>query len=502
MTLPAKIFRGSALLALSEFVTNGCTFARNFILARVLTKADFGIAATLTVVVSLLEIAGRFSLGQQIVRAKQGSERDYVGAAHLAQFVLGLLSAALILVLANSFAQLLRVPDLSWAIQVMALVPLCSALSSLEPFKYIRTMGFGRSVLAEVIPQILITLAAYPVAAWFGDFRALVCLLVAKAFLGLGISHVVSGHRYRWCLRLDYFREMVRFGSPLLVESLLMFGALQGDRLLVGSSFSLSDLGGYAVAGSLAATPVIALWKVAGGVGLPLLASAQDDRARFHERYAGVVQTLALAAVFFGLMMVLVAEPITTLLFGAKYRGIGSLVACLCCAQSLRIVRGAPILAATALGETICLPVMSATRLSGLLFAGVVVWAGGSLFLVACGAIAGEVLAIGVGILMLYRVQGVPVTITLFPAVVVAVALTCAAALKTGLQSVLNPVFWVAGVPLAWLAFTLVFVLLFRQIRYAAKKAVYRVRACLPLPGMRASATQTQGAPADLDSVS
>ena len=84
MALAAQIFRGSALLTLNEVLGNVCIFIRNFVLARVLTKSDFGIAATLTVVISLLEIGGRMALGQQLVRAKNGEERDYVGTAHFA----------------------------------------------------------------------------------------------------------------------------------------------------------------------------------------------------------------------------------------------------------------------------------------------------------------------------------------------------------------------------------------------------------------------------------
>lgn len=467
MALKAQIFRGSALLTLNEIVGNLCTLIRNFVLARILTKSDFGIAATLTVVISLLEISGRMAFGQQLVRAKDGEHRDYVGTAHFAQFSFGVLSAALILILANSFARVLKVPELAWAIKAMALIPVSSALTSLEPFTYSRRMRFGPSVAVELIPQVVITLAAYPLAIWLRDFRALVWLLVGKAFLSLAISHLVSARFYQWTMRLDYFWAMIRFGCPLLMESLLMFGALQGDRLLIASSFSLSELGGYAVAGTLAATPVIALWKVVGGVGLPVLAEVQDDRAKFEARFAPVAQGLALAAGLFGLMMLLGGDYIMVVLFGQKYKGTGAILACLSCAQSIRMIRGAPILAATALGETICLPIMSATRLSGLLLAVLVVWRGGSLLLVAWSAIAGEVLAVTTGLLLLYRLRKVPLRICLLPIAFIAAVLGGAAWFKAEFRSVSSPLFWSVAIGVCWLGLAAAFAGIFTETRVA-----------------------------------
>lgn len=476
MGIAQPLLRSSALLTLNEIAANLCAFFRNFILARVLTKSDFGVAATLAIVISLLEISGKMALGQQVVRARNGGQPDFVGTAHSVQFALGVLSSLLILALAVPFARALKVPELSWGIQLLVIVTICSAVNSLEPFTYVRNMAFGRLVTVDLVPQVLITLAAYPLAWWLRDFRALIWLLIGKAALSMVISHLVSAQRYHWSFRLDYFWEMVKFGSPLFVESFLMFGIFQGDRLLVATSYSMSDLGGYAVAASLAAMPGIAAWKIVGGVGLPVLAQVQDNRLAFEDRYALVAQVLALLGGWLALLMVFAGEDVVVALFGHKYEGTGTLAACLCCAQAIRIIRGAPTLAATAFGDTVCLLAMSAMRLSGLALAVPVVWKGGGLFWVAFAGLGGELLALGLGVYLTWKVRQVRISICALPTLFLVGTVGLAVLFKAWLHSVESPVWWLVVFGVSAVGFTVVFAGIFGESRSVLRQFALRIR--------------------------
>ena len=86
MSLRRRAVRGSLLLALSEGVGWGSSFVRNMILARMLTKADFGIAATFSLILTLLEFSAKLGVGQFVIRDKEGGQPDFISAAHLVQF--------------------------------------------------------------------------------------------------------------------------------------------------------------------------------------------------------------------------------------------------------------------------------------------------------------------------------------------------------------------------------------------------------------------------------
>jgi len=403
MPLKTKVLRGSAVLSLNEAVGSVCSLVRNYILARVLSKDDFGIAATLTVAFLFLEIISKMAFGQQVIVSKHGGDRLFIDTGHTIQLIIGFLSAAIFLVIARPLAGLLAVPQLAEGLRLLALVPACMALGHLGAYTYAREVHFERSVCLEAIPQILITLAAWPIAVWLQDFRAFIWIQIGKAALSTLVSYLVGGSRYAFGFRKNYCREIIRYSWPLIVSGLIMLCSSQGDRLMMTRAYSMKDLGTYAVAWSLAATPCFAMMKIVGGISLPMLAQAADDHALLRTRYALVAQVFSLYGALFTIGMAVCGEDIMRLLFGNKYAGTGALAAWLAYGQAVRIIRGAPSGVAWARGETTTQMIGTVVRLLGLILVVPVLVFKGSLYWVAAAGIVGEVLALATQVVEVRR---------------------------------------------------------------------------------------------------
>ena len=98
MTLAKKIFKGSIIITSGEVIAQVCSLLRNVILARVLTKADFGVAAILGMTISIFEIGGRLSIEYCLIQSKDGDQPKFMAVAHFIQAALGLISSLLIFV--------------------------------------------------------------------------------------------------------------------------------------------------------------------------------------------------------------------------------------------------------------------------------------------------------------------------------------------------------------------------------------------------------------------
>src|SRR5688500_379681 len=116
MNLRAKTFKGSMLLAGGGALGNCMSFVRNMILARVLTKSDFGVAATLGMVITVLEFSAKLGIARFVVQDKEGHQPNFIAAAHLMQFLAGALGAALMVASAPLLERLFEVPTLSIAV--------------------------------------------------------------------------------------------------------------------------------------------------------------------------------------------------------------------------------------------------------------------------------------------------------------------------------------------------------------------------------------------------
>jgi O-antigen/teichoic acid export membrane protein len=225
--------------------------------------------------------------------------------------------------------------------------------------------------------------------------------------------------------------ESFRFGWPLLASGFLLFGVFQGDRMLIAGAYSMSDLGVYAVASTLAMAPMFTLYKVFGPVSLPVLARAQRDLPKFRTFYGLSAQALALCGTVFVVAMILGGETVITLLFGEKYREAGVLAAWLTVGQSVRILRAAPTNAALAKGDTVNSFLSNLWRLLGLGLAVPVVLFKLDLRWIAVAGGLGELLALGASLVRLRRKHNVPFGDCLCPGILMLI-LTLTAFLVRG----------------------------------------------------------------------
>ncbi len=388
------------------------------LLARLLTKVDFGVAASFALFVSLLEMAGKMAIGQLVVQDRDGDRPQFLATAQFIQFLAGMVSVLVILVMAAPIATVLKVEDRVWAFQWLAILPLCKGFENLDVRRMARELKFLPGVMSDVIPQVLITLAVFPLGIWLGDYRVVLVLLVAKAILSLMASHFFAERSYRWSMVRKYAKRIVVFGWPLILNSLLMFGVLQGDQVLVGVNYSMGDLAVYAAAASLTLIPGSMFINVISSIMLPVLARVQDDSDAFRRKYLLSAQFVAAFAVLYALTLVVGAEAFMTLVYGVKYAGGGVLLAWLSAANSFRLLRVAPALAALARADSKNQLFSNILRAVALVPAVIAAVSRQPIWVVAAVGLLGEGLAFAGTLYRLYRRDSVPLGYTLRPAVI------------------------------------------------------------------------------------
>lgn len=413
MLPPSKVVRSTLLLSMGQVLCYGLSFARNVILARVLSKADFGLAALFGMTVILLEIAGRMSIGQQIIQSKQGDSKAFLATSQAFQAALAVLGASLILVLSHPVALLMHVPKISWAFATLAVVPFARAFENLDYFRQQRDLNYLPAVLCDVIPQVSVTIAAWPLAVWIGDFRVIICLMIAKASLGMIMTHLLSRQPYRWAWHSDYVKSMFSFGLPLFFNGILIFASQQADQIVVGAFLSLEKLAYYALAFSLVSVPGAIFAQVGSSLMLPIFARVQDNSAQFRMQYRTCAQYAGIGALLLLLPLVVAGGQFAIVIYGAKYTGIGPLIAILGTAAAVRFIRIVPAIASMATADTMNQLYSNVFRGLSLPLALTAAYLGGGATLIASCALAAELSAAVVSILRLRRRQHIPLSDTL-----------------------------------------------------------------------------------------
>jgi O-antigen/teichoic acid export membrane protein len=424
MGLRGKSLQGSAVLTIGEALIYGSSLVRNMILARLLTKADFGIAATLAMTVTLLEFSAKLGVARFVVRDKQGDQPDFIATAHMVQGVAAVISALVLVSAAWPLSRLFGVTDHLGSLLALAVIPLFHGLNHLDVRRFERELRFGPSVWVDVIPQAAITLLAWPVAAWLGDYRAVLVLLILKALLSCGASHWLAERRYQWRHHREYTGRMLRFGWPLLINGFVMFGVMHGDQFIIATFYAMEELGPYAAAAALALAPTFCFKRVFFSVMLPVMAKVQDDAGGFERRYRFVMAIMCAFSAAYAGGLVMGAEVVMQLAFGEKYAGTGIILGWLAIANSARNIRSATALAAMAKGDSVNQMVSNLWRVLGLLPAIGVAVMGFPVWMIATTGLLGEALACWVSFRRLSRRDGIPLRYSLLPASLVLLLVT------------------------------------------------------------------------------
>lgn len=420
MQLREKVLTGSIVLALGDGVAYGASFVRNMILARLLMKADFGVAAVFAMFIAVLEFTSKLAVGQVVVQDRDGDRSEFIATAHLVQFVVAVLSALCMVLLAGPLASVFGLPEKKWAFQVLALMPLFKGLEHLDVRQMGRELRFVPATVVEVVPQVLITLAAWPLGLWLPDYRVVLILLLGKALFTCAGSHLLAEKPYRWKFERIYVARILMFGWPLVVNSFLMFGIYQGDQLLVGAYYSMSDLAMYFAASSIALAPTMLALQVLGPIMLPVMAEVQNEPQIFHRRYKLCVQVVSACSIFYVFFVILGAEHLMIFVFGEKYAGGGFALAWLAAAYAFRLIRAAPATAAIAKADTQNQMISNLLRMTSLPLAFWFALAKNPIWTLAAAGLAGELLAFVYSFNRLSKRDNIPWSWSLAPAVLVA----------------------------------------------------------------------------------
>lgn len=389
-----NFFKGASVLATSQIFIAACTFIRNIIVARLISVENYGIATVFALVVSLIEMSGNMSFDRILVQDKDGDSDDMLASAHVMLWTKSALTALIFLLAAEPIASLFNFPDLAWAFRLLALIPLIKGFTHYDSVVQQRDMKFTPTACIDTLPQLIVVLAAYPIASWLGDYRVMLVIIITQTFISMVLSHILARRPYRWKLRKDLIAKKLNFGWPLLINGFLMFAIFQGDKAVIGANYSMEVLGWYGAAFSLTLLPTLLFAKVSGFLLLPLLSKSTEDPEQFLS--FGILSTVfcTAVAIFFSTFFTIGGAAFIHLSYGEKYIAGSTVIAFLGLMQAMRILRIAPTVMATAQADTKNSMYANIVRTIALLLAIAFAYYELSVEWIAISGLIGEVLAL------------------------------------------------------------------------------------------------------------
>lgn len=348
--LKRRTVRGGAVTLSAQGVKFGLKLGSTAILARLLTPADFGLIAMVTVVTGFVEMFKDAGLSTATV------QRERITHAQVSTlFWINVALSALIMCVIAAMA-----PAIAWFYGDARLLPVTLALSGTMIFGGLavqhqallrRKMQFGRLAVIE-IASMTAGIAAAVAMAWFGfTYWSLVGMTAATAATTALLSFTLSGWIPGLPVRGSGVMPMLKFGSNLAGYQMINHLSRNADNFAIGWWWGPGVLGIYSRSYALLFLPWYQVLAPLHGVVLPGLCRLTTDELTFRTYYRRSLSVVAwLSFGIIGVCCIYVNE-LVSIVMGPAWSGVVPLFLLLSPTAAIMSVRAATVWVYSSVGE-------------------------------------------------------------------------------------------------------------------------------------------------------
>ncbi len=317
-SLKHKTVSGVLWTGLSKLIMQVVLLAVTAILARLLTKEDFGVvgmAAVITVAIGMVNDKG---LGMAIVQRKD------IEAPQLSTMFWGSVAFGLLLYVvsfAGSFplALFFRNPQVQPVVAVIAIGFIIGGFGIVQKSMLTRDMAFKKLALVEMTAVLLSGGVAIVMAFMGFGVWSLVANVIGRDFIMVGLLWIVCAWRPRFHFSLAEFRQFLGFSAQVLANIGAVYLITNTDVTIIGRLLGSAALGVYSLALYVVKLPITRLSGIVAKVVFPAFSSVQDDLPSFKNAYLKAIKYISLLTFPMLVGLALFAHEFIAIFLGDKW---------------------------------------------------------------------------------------------------------------------------------------------------------------------------------------
>jgi len=318
--LKRKSVRGGAAVVFSQVFGMTLQIITTVVLARLLSPSDYGLQAM------VLSVTNFFSLFRDAGLSVASVQRETLNQQEISTlfWINVAIGSFLTIVVAASgpvLALFFKDPRLLWITIASASIFLFNSLVVQHRALLDRAMRFTTNVKIDIVSTTIGTIVAIGMAALGCGYWALIGQNISVPLIttiAVWIAMPWMPGRPRWTSEL---RSMVRFGSTVTLNSVVVYLAYNAEKVLLGRYWGAAALGLYGRAYQLGNMPVQQLTNAAGTVAFPMLSRLQSDPLRLRRSYLRAHSLVVSLTVPVVIVCALFADEIIRTMLGPKWNG-------------------------------------------------------------------------------------------------------------------------------------------------------------------------------------
>lgn len=318
-----KIDRGTTVSSfvwklLERFFSQGISLVVQIVLARILLPEDFGSLAIIVAIINYAAIFVQSGVTTAIVQKKHINDRD-VSSVFIVSVAIAAVMYIGLFVASPFIADFYRLPELNWALRVLALNLFLHGINSVQTALLSRKMCFKklffRSMLSVPISGAVgIVMAHLGFGVWALVSHHLTNMLVIVLFMSLD-----KDARFKLSFSWESVKEIYSFCWKIMLTSMIAGFHDTLRTTVIGKKYHTEDLAYYDKAYTYSSYVTLIVNTSISSVLLPVFSRQQDDvnQLRSMARRAAKLSSFVMFPVLLGVAAT--ADPLVRLLLTDKW---------------------------------------------------------------------------------------------------------------------------------------------------------------------------------------
>lgn len=327
MELKKQVIQSTKWNSLATIFNLGFQFVKLIVLTRLLDKADFGLVAIATMVISFTSIFSDLGFTIAIIHKQDTTEQQY-SSLYWANVIFSVLLFIIVVATSPLVASFYNESRLTLIVSLLGVEILANAfgkmfqtikMKSLD-FKFISIVNIVCTIIGFVVTVALAILG-------YGVYSLVIGQLVQVVITQ--IVFMLSGRKsIKITLHFDIreIKDYILIGSYGLGSKVVDFAASKIDVFLIGRFFGMEALGVYNLAKELIAKPYTILGKIFYNIGVSAFAIIQNNVSAVKEKLSMVVNAVSLLTIPLYVVLAIFADRVVPIIYSSSYVEIVPLV--------------------------------------------------------------------------------------------------------------------------------------------------------------------------------
>lgn len=317
-----KVIEATRWNTFSQVIVKLLSPLTNIILAHILAPEVFGIVASITLVISFIDVFTEAGFQKYIVQhelEKDEKFEDIVNVAFFTNLIMSLLFFIAIIIFKSDITKLIGAPGKEIALIITAIALPLTSFSTIQQAVFQRQLNYKPLFWISFFGTFAPVIITIPLALFgFGFWSIIIGKLCSNLYRAIALT-VKSTWKPRWKYEIKYLKRMYRFCGWSMCESIMVWVSSNGDILIASALLSPYYLGIY----KTSISTINMILRVVSASILPVtyatLSRFQNDRKRFSDTCYDSQALLASIVLPMGVGIFLFRDLATKIILGSQW---------------------------------------------------------------------------------------------------------------------------------------------------------------------------------------